>query len=437
MNISILFNLLNEISKDTSYSKFISKTWIYKQKICVIEFEHKKINFALDFSINELGKIKINLVNRNAGLVYLLNKTNNNKTKLVSDIELGDVEFNISQILKKIIEKIDAEFAYSISIVVPVYNREKLILKCIESLNNQTLSKECFEVIFVDDCSTDNTIAAIENFCLDTLNYTILKRPIGSGNACAPRNDGIKKSKGRYIFFLDSDDYIAEDCLEKSLKFAEECQSDVTYIKIVSDTENPRKHSIPVRPFKKGSIAKADITKNHLMRSNASFKFYKREFILKNRFIFDQSLPLREDKLFNLQILSRTNKVSILADKDYIFVTAHDGEHLSRVQHDILSEVILYLNGYNWIYTSDLENNHLEKLFNAWTLLICERLISIVKSNKINEKDKIKFFERALVNARLDIHQLNESMFYKHLKKYIPSIVKKNYLEFKKVVFEI
>ena len=74
---------------------------------------------------------------------------------------------------------------YDVSIIVPVYNRENLIKPCIESINSQTYDKSKWEVIFVDDASTDKTIETIETLIDKNINYRILKRPIGSGNASA------------------------------------------------------------------------------------------------------------------------------------------------------------------------------------------------------------------------------------------------------------
>ncbi|MCV5359790.1 glycosyltransferase family 2 protein, partial [Escherichia coli] len=88
----------------------------------------------------------------------------------------------------------------------------------INSLNNQTINKDRFEVVFIDDCSSDKSIAAIEYNISPDINYRIIRREVGSGNASTPRNEGIKSAKGRYIFFMDSDDYIDETLLERGMQ---------------------------------------------------------------------------------------------------------------------------------------------------------------------------------------------------------------------------
>ncbi|MBR2148276.1 MAG: glycosyltransferase family 2 protein, partial [Campylobacter sp.] len=103
---------------------------------------------------------------------------------------------------------------YDVSIIVPVHNREKLIIPCIKSINAQTYDKAKWEVIFVDDGSTDKSVEAIESLIDKKINYRIIKREIPSGNASAPRNEGIKASRAKYVFFLDSDDYIHPELLK-------------------------------------------------------------------------------------------------------------------------------------------------------------------------------------------------------------------------------
>lgn len=435
MNLDEIKKYLDHIFFNSIYCQLLTKNWIYENKYNVLDFEYEKIRFGIDFKIDETEKFKLFLVDRNSYLNFLWKKSYEKSLCIKKGLSIEEIGNCVFHILKEIIDLIDVEFFYKVSVVIPVYNRENLILKCIKSLNNQTLDKSLYEIIFVDDFSSDNTLQAIERNCDSDLNYTILKRPVGSGSASSPRNDGLNKAKGRYVFFLDSDDNLASDCLESVLNFSEDTSADVTYIKIGSDADNPRK-SIPIRTFKKGTVEKAKVSSNNLLRSNAVFKYYKRDFLLKNKLCFDLSFPLREDKLFNVQTLSKTKKVAILADKEYIFTTDHDGEHLSQTKHDIFLEVILYLNGYNYIYVSNLDYQHCLELFNAWSIILIERLESIIKSKRVSEKDKELFFYKSLINFHNEIFRMEEKFIYANFRKYIKSINEKDYISFKKLVLE-
>lgn len=99
-----------------------------------------------------------------------------------------------------------------ISVVIPAYNNEKYIDKCLNSIINQTYGN--LEIIIINDCSTDNTEEIILKYKNKDERILYLKndKNIGVGPT---RNRGIEVSKGRYIYFLDSDDYIEPDCLEE------------------------------------------------------------------------------------------------------------------------------------------------------------------------------------------------------------------------------
>ena len=98
-----------------------------------------------------------------------------------------------------------------ISIVIPVYNLEKYIAKCLNSLQQQTLSD--FEVILVNDGSTDKSLSVCEEFVEKDSRIVVITQE--NGGASKARNRGIEASKGKYIAFVDGDDYVEKDFLEK------------------------------------------------------------------------------------------------------------------------------------------------------------------------------------------------------------------------------
>ncbi|EAJ2261994.1 glycosyltransferase family 2 protein, partial [Campylobacter coli] len=217
------------------------------------------------------------------------------------------------------------EIKYDISIIVPVYNRENLIKPCINSINAQTLDKSRWEVIFVDDASTDRSVELIEELLGKNVNYRIIKREIPSGNASAPRNEGIKASLGKYVFFLDSDDYIDSKLLENGINIALKNDSDIVYFKMELNSRTVTK-----RPFKHPVVDKADIEKNHLMRTLRIFKLFKVDMLRENNILFDVTVNVYEDMLFGVTALLYAKNISILADRDYYFASLHDEPHLSK-----------------------------------------------------------------------------------------------------------
>ncbi|MBQ6296546.1 MAG: glycosyltransferase [Selenomonadaceae bacterium] len=118
--------------------------------------------------------------------------------------------------------------APAISIIIPVYNAEKYIGEALDSILIQTLTS--FEVIVVDDCSTDSSYKVVESYIpkFDG-RLKLLQMDKNSGCAPAPRNKGFLISRGEYIFFMDSDDVFTETALEEMYGLAKEYDADVVY----------------------------------------------------------------------------------------------------------------------------------------------------------------------------------------------------------------
>ena len=109
-----------------------------------------------------------------------------------------------------------------VSVILPTYNRARLLRRAVKSVLNQTF--EDFELIIVDDGSTDNTESVIRSFNDDRIKY--IRHPTRKG-ASAARNTGIKASRGKYIAFQDSDDEWFPEKLEKQVNAFENARSDV------------------------------------------------------------------------------------------------------------------------------------------------------------------------------------------------------------------
>lgn len=117
-----------------------------------------------------------------------------------------------------------------ISIVVAVYNAEKTLKKCVDSLIGQTLKNT--EIILVNDCSKDNSSSICKQYESEYSNVIAIDNPYNVG-VSATRNNGIEKAKGDYICFVDSDDYVEPDYLEQllnNLKSIIQCQFVDLYI---------------------------------------------------------------------------------------------------------------------------------------------------------------------------------------------------------------
>lgn len=115
-----------------------------------------------------------------------------------------------------------------VTVVIPTYNSSQYVEKAIKSVLNQTYKN--IELLIVDDCSTDNTIDVLNKY-VDGNNVRIIRNKENVGVGIS-RKIGINNAKGKYITFLDSDDYLLEDFIEMNVKLIEEQDADVVYTSI-------------------------------------------------------------------------------------------------------------------------------------------------------------------------------------------------------------
>ena len=221
-----------------------------------------------------------------------------------------------------------------VSVIIPVYNSEKYLGACLESILNQTFQD--FEVIAVDDCSTDNSCAIAESYLEKfggRLKIIYLEENTGSG--AVPRNIGLDFSRGEYIYFVDNDDFLVDNALEELYNFAEEYQTDVIFMeRVFSCGEEPipqKFHDdislIPPRFLISEPLLETDDlvkrTEKFLLLSFGYppwLKFLRRDFLLEN----DIRLPevkISDDIIWTFEIVCLAKKILRIPDKLYVYRT--------------------------------------------------------------------------------------------------------------------
>lgn len=106
---------------------------------------------------------------------------------------------------------------YKVSIIIPIYNVEQYLAQCLDSVINQTYKN--IEIICVNDCSLDNSFRILDEYSKNDKRIKIINRE-NNGGLSAARNTGLDNASGKYIYFLDSDDWIDLDYIEKMLNAA-------------------------------------------------------------------------------------------------------------------------------------------------------------------------------------------------------------------------
>ena len=373
---------LNEFIREESFFKKIShKTWIYNYNTLVLDCDLSEKKIAFDFYFKD-NLLYVDLIDRD------LNNKKNIYCDSINSYESAflkfhnEIQFSFNEIRKG--------FSFIVSIIVPVYNRENLIKSCIESINNQKTSFENFEVVFVDDYSSDSSIKTIENLISKKVNYRILRRPINSGSASSPRNDGIKAAKGEFVLFLDSDDYLYDYTISDLLDLVDKENSDIIYLKINGDKGRP----FGIRPYKKGDVLQASIDKDHLVRSLMPSKLIRKSLLIKNNIYFPIDIKVGEDRVFLIQALSKAKKISILANRPYYYLVNHDQERLTFAYQTLEQDLELVSRTMRYISRSNLKIEEKRNFFSSWMNVVLESYVkNRIKSSKNTKEKKIDYIK--------------------------------------------
>lgn len=222
----------------------------------------------------------------------------------------------------------------AVTVIVPVYNVEKYLPQCIESILNQSMKN--LELICINDHSTDNSVNIIKYYSKIDKRVRLIdnKKNIGPG---ASRNEAINIARGEYISFIDSDDWINPDFLKKLYVSAKKYDSDFSLCLITnfSTSENRFytrgefiRNELP-KKFEKGTFSwRAIMDDVFVIPLNTVNKLHKKSFLLKNNIFFSNTFFL-EEHAFSLKSMLFAKKISYVPERLYVYRTNH-GHSLSH-----------------------------------------------------------------------------------------------------------
>lgn len=213
----------------------------------------------------------------------------------------------------------------TLSVIIPVYNSEHYLDKCLLSLLNQSWPD--FEIVLVDDGSSDGSRQRAENLLAGQCNHTIVAQE--NRGASAARNTGIQHAKGKWITFVDSDDYLAPKYLEELMNFSEGCDMLISGI-VFMNGEKENHRTLP--PNEVCGISDLQQEKGRYLDYMISSvgKLYRKEIIDKHCLRFDETLTTAEDRDFNIDYLSHTEVIRFIPYAGYYYQTNHEGSLSKR-----------------------------------------------------------------------------------------------------------
>ena len=268
-----------------------------------------------------------------------------------------------------------------VSIIVPAYNVENYIEKCLESLVNQTLQD--IEIIIVNDGSTDGTKQKIEKFILaypEKIKY--LEKT--NGGLSDARNYGIPSATGKYIGFVDSDDYVELEMFEKMYEKAEREQADMVECDFIWEYSNKKKIDTgKVYHNKKEAFIYARVV--------AWNKIIKKEIIEKTNIKFPKGLRY-EDTEFFYKLLPSLNKIGFVKTPMVHYVQRNNS--IANTQNERVKEIFQIWNNIIAFYKENklFEEYKNEIEYTYTRFLLCSSLLRIVKI--IDKKTRIELEQK-------------------------------------------
>lgn len=278
-----------------------------------------------------------------------------------------------------------------ISIIIPVYNVEKYLETCLESVINQTMSE--LEIICVNDGSTDRSPEILEEFAKNDERIKIINKE--NGGIASARNKALDHVKGDYIGFVDSDDWIEPHMYETLYKNAEKNDSDMVMCSAHRFDEITREllYDMPYFTLECFDETFNDTVFNHQTTGNFLFKIsvtawnkiYKTSFLKENDIKFPEGLDF-EDNAFFYESYLKANKVSLVRDHLYFYRINRRGSFISSGNKRFF-DIVPMMNLIENILKTTGNNEYLEEFFSFKFLDFIGRV------NQVDDEYQQQFFE--------------------------------------------
>lgn len=211
------------------------------------------------------------------------------------------------------------------SIIIPVYNREKILNKCIYSVLGQSFDD--FELILVDDGSRDKSLEICNSFAKTDKRVKVITQE--NTGPSAARNNGLEHATGEYVVFIDSDDYINKDYLLKINDKISKGKPDLIFISFLF--ENDKYEILGESVLKDVDCIKKEKFSHFIkyLIDNDVFgytwcKAVKRQIIADNNLMFDTKYSLHEDLLFSCSLVEHSSSISTICEPIYHYIKSND-----------------------------------------------------------------------------------------------------------------
>lgn len=298
-----------------------------------------------------------------------------------------------------------------ISIVVPIYNASKSLNKCIDSLINQT--KKEIEIILVNDGSTDDSEKIIKQYKDERIKYFKNKNQ-GIGKT---RNFGIKKSIGKYIMFVDSDDYLDKNACKIMYEKAIKDKLDIVVCDYYNVLNKKVKQKVEIESFNNTSLKE---NPSLLLKINLApwNKIYSKKMITKNNITFEEKLKY-EDAPFVAQALDKSKTIGKI-DKALNYYVIHNNSE-TTIRDERVFDIIKIVDKIRQYFS---DKDYAKNIVNTLTIKILVNY-NIQQRYQKDKKIAMKFIDESFNYMKENIPNFRKSNYFKNRNK-LKAIIEKN-----------
>lgn len=315
-----------------------------------------------------------------------------------------------------------------VSVIIPVYNVEKYLRQCLDSVVNQTLQD--IEIICIDDCSTDNSLTILKEYAQKDTRIKIIEQKENQGQGIA-RNIAIDITQGEYIMFLDPDDWLELNACELAYNKIYEFSTDICFFDYYNFNNSTKKEKIihQTSIFEKSKnpnkFSLKDINTPYMKASWSCIQIYNAKFIKNNKIQFSNTRSC-EDVPFTFKAMILADYVSILDKALYHYRKYYKGIKLSTDRVNIWNEVLYNKKSViDFILDSgksdDYLSNYLIYVINT-TFNRYKPYLKVIKNKEAREKMFQEFRNFAIfINDNFDIENIKRDVIYSTFNDFIVS----------------
>ena len=292
-----------------------------------------------------------------------------------------------------------------VSIIVPIYNTEKYLSKCLNSLVNQNYSKDRYEIYLINDASTDKSLEIIKKYQKKYPNIVLYNSKINHGVSYS-RNIGIKNSKGKYLMFCDADDTYDEKAISIFMNIINEQKADFVMADYYIENDKGKFSAGTTNYYQNNQITKKEIIS--YMSLTSCSKIIKKDLFIKYHLFYDEDVKRCEELSVILPLAYYANNPVVIKDNLYYYYQRKTSASNSNTEKE--EKDILYFN------------------------ITLDRFIKKINSDKYPEEMEFRAIDHLLYGKSLVIlkSKMKRKILLKHIndfKKQYPKFIKNSYLK--------